>query len=60
MNAFQPMIRNILEGKQSTDYQHKIKIVEKMAKTDCGTAMIWYLNLFLSIGIQTLCLYYRF
>ena len=36
MNAFQPMIRNILEGKQLTDYHQKIKIVEKITKTDCG------------------------
>ena len=52
MNAFQPMIRNILEGKQLTDYHQKIKIT----KTDCG----WPLRhcydmvpqpIFISIGI---------
>ena len=36
MNAFQSMIRNILEGKQLTDYHQKIKIVEIITKTDCG------------------------
>ena len=59
MNAFQPMIRNILEGKQLTDYHQRIKIVEKITKTDCG----WPLHhcydmipqpIFISIGISIL------
>ena len=56
VNAFQPMIRNILEGKQLTDYHQKIKIVEKITKTKC----VWPLHhcydmvpqpVFISIGI---------
>ena len=42
MNAFQPMIRNILEGKQLTDYHQKIKIVEKITKTNCGWPLHHY------------------
>ena len=42
MNAFQPMIRNILEGKQLTDYHQKIKIVEKITKTNCGWPLYHY------------------
>ena len=42
MNAFQPMIRNILEGKQLTDYHQKIKIVEKITKTNCGWPLHYY------------------
>ena len=36
MNAFQPMIRNILEGKKFTDYHQQIQLVEKVTKMDCG------------------------
>ena len=36
VNAFQPMIRSIFEGKQLTDYHQKLKIVEEITKTDCG------------------------
>ena len=59
MNAFQPMIRNILEEKQLTDDHQKIKIVERIAKMDCG----WPLHhcydmvpqpIFISIGISIL------
>ena len=49
MNAFQSMVRNILEGKQFTDYDRQIELVEKVTKMYCGwpysTAMIWYIVL---------------
>ena len=56
MNAFQPTIRNILEGKQLTDYHQKIKIVEKITKTDCGWPLYHCYDMipqpiFISIGI---------